>query len=780
MYDIRQFRPTLYVLLFLGFCGFAIAALTPGLWMVSVMLLAFNAWLVKTGRFSPMPRWAANLVTIPVLFYVFVVMRSSSEKAIMTIGQCLVLLQLLKLFEQRANRDYAQLLLLSLFLMVAAAMNTASLVFGVLFFVYLFISLYCCLLFHLKCENDAARAVYNLPDAKFNPATLRQDQHYLSRSMRRLTGLVSFVSIATAVFVFLFFPRGAGEGIFGRRLMSPEQALTGFSDKVSFQQVARIARNDAIVARVKVTINGQAPATPGPLLLRGMTLDSYSGRSGGGPMWQWRRTISGGEHPFPIGEGETASFTNDMPPNAVTQEINLQPTASRVLFAVSSPVSLRVQRNMSIRYYDRDGIVQSEEPLDQAAPLEYTVISTGKPPPVAPPASADLLGTDSSQIDPKIRAMAHNPEVCGVDARGRSLADARAVTPLVAVAATQNASNSGDGSPTTQPSAQASPLDDQIASNIATYLRTKFTYTLDLTDASNILAGQDPMVAFLYDLKRGHCEYFAGAMTLMCQSLGMQARVVVGFRSDEYNPVGQFYVVRQSHAHAWVEVLTADGWKTYDPTSGREDIQRQAGLVARLKQFFDFLDYKWGTSVITYGRGDRGNMISAMDTAMSKTAVNSSQQFLNLSGIANKVYEWIQSPTLIGGLITLMILGVAAAVTWFILDRLRLRRRAARIGLTNLPGSEQHRLARQLGFYDDLIRLLERHRITRPAHLTPREFSTSLTFLPNAVFDEIQRITDVFYRIRYGKAVLSPPRQRQLGTVISRIEETMGRPQRQL
>ena len=45
------------------------------------------------------------------------------------------------------------------------------------------------------------------------------------------------------------------------------------------------------------------------------------------------------------------------------------------------------------------------------------------------------------------------------------------------------------------------------------------------------------MVAFLYDLKRGHCEYFAGAMALMCQSLGMQARVVTGFKCDEYNDV---------------------------------------------------------------------------------------------------------------------------------------------------------------------------------------------------------------------------------------------------
>jgi hypothetical protein len=61
------------------------------------------------------------------------------------------------------------------------------------------------------------------------------------------------------------------------------------------------------------------------------------------------------------------------------------------------------------------------------------------------------------------------------------------------------------------------------------HLRSAFTYTLDLTDAAKLKRDEDPMVAFLYDLKRGHCEYFAGAMTLMCQSLGMHERVVIGF-----------------------------------------------------------------------------------------------------------------------------------------------------------------------------------------------------------------------------------------------------------
>ena len=61
-------------------------------------------------------------------------------------------------------------------------------------------------------------------------------------------------------------------------------------------------------------------------------------------------------------------------------------------------------------------------------------------------------------------------------------------------------------------------------------------------------------------------------MTLLCQSLGLQARMVVGFHCDPDSFINGYYLVQQSHAHAWVEVLTTDGksyqWKTFDPTSG--------------------------------------------------------------------------------------------------------------------------------------------------------------------------------------------------------------------
>src|SRR4051794_35937691 len=291
MYDIRQFKPALYTLLIIGITGFALAAQAPGLWVLATGAILLNAWLVRNNRFAPLPRLVANATTLLSLLYVVWQVRVSGTAPILVIGQFLVLLQLVKVYEQRANRDFAQLLVLSLLLMVAASVSTASLIFGLMLIAYLFLSLYCCLLFHLKVETDQARALIAVPADKINPATLRQDQRYLTRSMRRLTGLVSSVAIAFAVVVFLFFPRGTGAGLFGQLQFRPAQTLTGFSDEVSFQNIARITQSQEVVANVQLFKNDKAIEGSEQMLLRGVALDVYSGNDSSiASPWQWVRS----------------------------------------------------------------------------------------------------------------------------------------------------------------------------------------------------------------------------------------------------------------------------------------------------------------------------------------------------------------------------------------------------------------------------------------------------------------------------------------------------------
>src|SRR5690606_3365332 len=119
---------------------------------------------------------------------------------------------------------------------------------------------------------------------------------------------------------------------------------------------------------------------------------------------------------------------------------------------------------------------------------------------------------------------------------------------------------------------------------------------------------RDPVVDFLFDNRRGHCEYFASAMTLMCQSLGIRARLVQGYLGGEYNEAGEFYRVRQKDAHAWVEVHLSDrGWTVFDPTpsAARSPEGLDDSLSARLQRVMDYIYFSWSNWVVSFDRETR-------------------------------------------------------------------------------------------------------------------------------------------------------------------------------
>ena len=83
-----------------------------------------------------------------------------------------------------------------------------------------------------------------------------------------------------------------------------------------------------------------------------------------------------------------------------------------------------------------------------------------------------------------------------------------------------------------------------------------------------IAADGDQLGHFLFEAQKGYCSYFAFSMTLMLRSLGIPARVAVGFFVDPGQEVLNFYPVLANMAHAWVEVYLSEyGWVTFDPTS---------------------------------------------------------------------------------------------------------------------------------------------------------------------------------------------------------------------
>jgi protein-glutamine gamma-glutamyltransferase len=113
--------------------------------------------------------------------------------------------------------------------------------------------------------------------------------------------------------------------------------------------------------------------------------------------------------------------------------------------------------------------------------------------------------------------------------------------------------------------AGSAPNNFDKAAALENYLRTRFGYTLQLPQT----AVRDPLANFLFERKRGHCEYFASAMAVMLRTLGIPSRVVNGFRTDEFNDLTGNYAVRAKDAHSWVEAyFPGYGWQTFDPTPG--------------------------------------------------------------------------------------------------------------------------------------------------------------------------------------------------------------------
>lgn len=79
--------------------------------------------------------------------------------------------------------------------------------------------------------------------------------------------------------------------------------------------------------------------------------------------------------------------------------------------------------------------------------------------------------------------------------------------------------------------------------------------------------GTDRMEQFLFEDRRGYCEQFAGTYAAMARSIGLPARVAVGFTPGEL--VDGVYVVTGSHYHAWPEVWIGGRWVYFEPTPGR-------------------------------------------------------------------------------------------------------------------------------------------------------------------------------------------------------------------
>lgn len=148
----------------------------------------------------------------------------------------------------------------------------------------------------------------------------------------------------------------------------------------------------------------------------------------------------------------------------------------------------------------------------------------------------------------------------------------------------------------------------------------------------------DSVDTTLFDSKKGFCGHFASAYANMMRVGGVPARIVTGYLGGEWNPVGGYYMVRQSEAHAWTEIwLDGQGWTRIDPTAVVAPERLQRGVydlladslpaastflhntpwLRQISQLWDGVNQWWQSNVVEFNFRSQMNLLSrlGLDTA---------------------------------------------------------------------------------------------------------------------------------------------------------------------
>jgi len=179
--------------------------------------------------------------------------------------------------------------------------------------------------------------------------------------------------------------------------------------------------------------------------------------------------------------------------------------------------------------------------------------------------------------------------------------------------------------------AEASAPQDIVQRALTHFRREPFHYTLNPP-----LLGANAVDQFLFASRRGFCEHYAGAFTVLMRAAGVPARVVTGYQGGERNPVGGHWIVRSRDAHAWAEVwLPGSGWVQVDPTAAVAPQRIELGLDAALpmaerpllnlppdwlrplRQAWDFVDNGWNQWVLGYDFERQRQFLSGLSPSLA-------------------------------------------------------------------------------------------------------------------------------------------------------------------
>ena len=730
-------------------CGVLALAVSGG--VGPLLALAFAAVLALSWKLTE-TRWQLServgmvvvLLALPAFYLDWSLQREGAADAaaqvyagVSALVHFTLLLSSIKLLQVKSDRDWLFLYLISFFEVLLAAGLSASPTFLLSLGLYVFTALLAVVCFELRKSARIVPQSQSRLLVANQPGLLRRGRDGRgpkgARALRRLP--LAAASLFLAIFglalpIFLITPRAA-ENSLSLPGGAASSGFTGFSDHVTLGDIGRLNESNQLVMRVRV----EAPARGGfrPLRWRGVALDHFDGR-------HWSQSDVQALYPDSDGNLFKLGTTDDIT-RLTTQTFFVEPIDTPVIFA--APRALALQGAFPyLRRDSEDGLLSRPHPLER---LTYTVHSdTFEPAPEQLRAEQAMLPANNT---PNLRRPVEEylQLPAGLDTRVGSLA--------VMVASQARARNAYDA---------ARAVEAHLNSNA---YGGGYRYSLEMR-----AQGPDPLSDFLFNVRAGHCEYFATAMAVMLRTLGVPARVVNGFQSGEYNAAADAYIVRQADAHSWVEVYfpEADAWVTFDPTpaDGRPAGTSGVGLLGAFRRYADALELFWIQHVVAYDRqGQRAlaRTISSQINSYSHAAWDSAdgvgQLFTSLLGGKGGGFAgalgYVTSPLALAP-VSLLLAGVG--LLW-------LRRRGF-VGRGRKRGGDEAAARAVVEFYERMSAALASRGLARRADQTPLEFAEAVGR------PEVLAVTRAYNRVRYGAQDLTRAEAEEVERHLRRMEES--------
>lgn len=516
----------------------------------------------------------------------------------------------IKVFSATTRRDSAYLAILSFLMMLVAAILTVSAGFLAGFCIYVFFAISTLMSYQVL---GPASVIPRTPRQGFPAGTGSARLELVESALGKTAIGVALALIPLAAGLFFLIPRYRSGYLSAVTLEG--QKITGFSESVDLGDIGRIMRSSQVVMRV--TVEGD-PARFEGVKWRGVALSDFDGRrwSTGDPRGRLLTPVAPGEFRLPAWEGPRT-----WPQSLLRYRVQLTPISTDILFAAGRAREIRAP----LRFLLVDEAASIHNPQHAGVPFGYGAVSEAVTP------SPSELRQAPADYPSEIR---------------ESYLGLPAVDPRIATLARETAAGAGNN------------YDRIIA--LQDYLRTRLYYTLELP----AVPPADPIASFLFETRRGNCEYFAASLAVMSRTLGIPSRLVNGFETGSYNPIGKDFVVRGYNAHSWVEAyFPTYGWISFDPTPAGAET---AG-GGFLGDYLDAAALFWNEWVINY---DFGHQVQLAGT-VENTSRSADRRFRVLRwrferlglGVMDRGKTWLQDHRVaaLGTLLVLLALAALAA-----------------------------------------------------------------------------------------------------------------------